>query len=175
MEERTVVACPACKAFWFLDGEPAGCTEADHEHRRVQVHRHREILVLPDGTEVGAVSFDPADPYTRDEPTGFGLYLDTRWAPPWPHGHVDWPDFGVPADPAPVVDVLRDLLDRARAGARVEIGCLGGHGRTGTALAGLAVLCGLPPDDAVAWVRREYCERAVETDQQAAFVAALTD
>jgi hypothetical protein len=36
---------------------------------------------------------------------------------------------------------LELLLDRARAGQRVEIGCYGGHGRTGTALACLAILC----------------------------------
>ena len=64
-------------------------------------------------------------------------------------------------------------LDRARAGEVVEVGCLGGHGRTGTALACLAVLAGHPADDAVAWVRRTYCDRAVETDEQADYVRAL--
>ena len=62
------------------------------------------------------------------------------------------------------------LLARARAGDAVEIGCLGGHGRTGTALACLAVLTGTAPDEAVAWVRRRYCDHAVETDAQRAFV-----
>ena len=58
-----------------------------------------------------------------------------RWNPPWPHESIVWPDFGVPAEPGPVVASLQDALDRARSGERVEIGCLGGHGRTGTALA----------------------------------------
>jgi len=55
-----------------------------------------------------------------------------------------------------------------------EIGCLGGHGRTGTALACLAVLAGHSPADAVAWVRTHYCDHAVETDDQAAFVLTVT-
>ncbi len=66
------------------------------------------------------------------------------------------------------------LLDRARAGQRVEIGCYGGHGRTGTALACLAILCGQAPGEAVGWVRAGYCERAVETDEQEAFVRNFT-
>ena len=32
------------------------------------------------------------------------------------------------------MSALRDLAERSRAGQRVEIGCLGAHGRTGTAL-----------------------------------------
>src|SRR5918995_563824 len=88
-----------------------------------------------EGSGAPAVSFAPTDPYRRDRPPDHGLYLDPRWRPPWDHDHLDWPDFGVPDDPVPVVAALRSLLDRARAGERVEVGCLGGHGRTGTALA----------------------------------------
>lgn len=46
----------------------------------------------------------------------------------------------------------------------------GGHGRTGTALACLARLDGVPAGDAVAWVREHYCRQAVETVDQEAFV-----
>jgi protein-tyrosine phosphatase len=51
-------------------------------------------------------------------------------------------------------------------GERVEVTCRGGVGRTGTALAALAVLDGLPPDDAVRRVRTRYHPRAVETPWQ---------
>ena len=102
-----------------------------------------------------------------------GLYLDGRWAPPWPHRIVDWPDFGVPTDVDEFVATLRSLLARARGGEQVEIGCLGGHGRTGTTLACVAVLAGARPEDAVAWVRATYCPEAIETAEQASFVIAL--
>ncbi len=120
------------------------------------------------------MSFGSADPYARDESPDFGLYLDERWRPPGPHDYLDWPDFSVPGDPVLVVAALASLLHRARTGQRVEIGCYGGHGRTGTALACLAILCGQAPDEAVSWVRATYCERSVETDEQEAFARNLT-
>ena len=137
------------------------------------MHRHRSSVVLPDGTTLMAVSFDENDPYRREPLPDFGLYLDARWRPPWRHTHADWPDFGIPDDPVRLEVALRDLLERARNGQRVELGCLGGHGRTGTTLAWLAVLSGHEATDAVAWVRANYCSKAVETEEQAAFVAAL--
>jgi hypothetical protein len=167
-----VVACADCRVFWPLGGV-ATCLDPAHAHERHELHRHRTVVVLPDGVEVVAVSFDEADPYSRVRPPDFGLYLDDRWLPPWPHAHVEWPDFGIPDDAASVVGRLEDVLRRARAGEVVEIGCLGGHGRTGTALACLAALSSHPPTDAVAWVRANYCPKAVETDGQTSFVAAL--
>ena len=169
-----VVVCPQCHTFWTPGvGEP-GCVDPTHAHVEHEVHRHRDVVVLPSGADVVAVSFHTADPYARDETPDFGLYLDGRWQPPWPHAHVDWPDFGVPADEQALVAALREVVHRAQAGQRVEVGCLGGHGRTGTALACLAVLGGVPAGEAVAWVRARYCDKAVETDDQAAFVARLS-
>ena len=135
------------------------------------IHRHRARVVLPSGAGIFAVSFDPLDPYGREVQPDFGLYLDPRWSPPWDHEHVDWPDFGLPASPPALRTSLTQLLDRARRGETVELGCLGAHGRTGTALACLAVLDGVPGTEAVAWVREAHCERAVETPDQRAFVA----
>lgn len=133
-------------------------------------HRHLDQVVLPDGTEVWAVSYR-AD-HARDRRPDFGLYLDERWQPPWSHEHVNWPDFGLPRDRLAFTDGLAALLSRARQGELVELGCLGGHGRTGTALACLAVIAGLDSDP-VQWVRSAYCERAVETDEQAEFVRSF--
>jgi hypothetical protein len=173
-ETRLVKVCAVCQVHWYADGERPMCSHADHEHQTFEVHRHLTVVVLPDGTEVTAASFDPADPYARVQPPDFGVYLDQRWHPPWIHEHLDWPDFGVPEDVAGLLAVLSTARDRARRGDRVEVGCLGGHGRTGTALALLALLGGYPPSDAVAWVRANYCTQAVETAEQEAFVAGLT-
>ena len=168
-----VMACEQCQVHWQVDHEAPRCKEAGHSHQRFEVHLHSSSVVLPDGTSVFAVSFDDVDPYGRGRSPDYGLYLDRRWQPPWAHDHLDWPDFGVPDDAAVVRRALRSVLDRAREGQQVEIGCLGGHGRTGTALACLAILCGHPPDDAVAWVRTNYCADAVETAEQEAFVAGF--
>jgi hypothetical protein len=67
---------------------------------RYERHRHRDPVSLPDGTVIWAVSFDAEAPYERDEVPEFGLYLDTRWDPPWPHEHLDWPDFSIPGNRA---------------------------------------------------------------------------
>lgn len=167
---RTAVACVQCQVHWYLDLEPAKCTDHDHDHRRFELHQHRSVVILPDGTEVTAASFDAVDPYARDHPPDYGLYLDQRWQPPWTHDHLDWPDFGVPDGASQVADALKFLLDRAHAGDQVEVGCLGGHGRTGTALACLAILSGHPPGESVSWVRANYCSDAVETVEQEAFI-----
>ena len=133
-KRRTVVACLDCGVHWSPLAEPARCVEGDHRHQHFEVHLHRSVIVLPDGTSVMACSFDPVDPYTRDRAPDYGLYLDPRWQPPWAHDHLRWPDFGVPANTGALTEALGALLERARADEVVEIGCLGGHGRTGTAL-----------------------------------------
>jgi len=165
------VSCAERHLWWFRDYDLPLCGEPSHEHRVRELHRHRHwsVIALPDGTELVPVSFHPSDPYRRDEPPDYGLYLDPRWKPPWPHDHFDWPDFGVPGEPDRARAVLVSVLERARAGKRVELGCVGGHGRTGTALSCLAILVGFPPSEAVAWVRTNYCSRAVETPEQEAF------
>lgn len=103
------------------------------------------------------------------EPTGaadFTLVLASGPTPPWPHRTVAWPDFWIPTDRDDALDAFREAHRRAYAGERVEAACHGGIGRTGTALAALAVLDGLAPTDAVEWVRRHYHPRAVETPWQ---------
>ena len=102
----------------------------------------------------------------------FALYL-LGHEPPlvgWEARWVRWPDFGLPSDPAAAEAALREAWARA-ASERVEIACAGGHGRTGTALACLAVLDGVPARAAVRYVRAHYAARAVETPGQRRFVA----
>jgi protein-tyrosine phosphatase len=83
---------------------------------------------------------------------------------------IDWPDFGVPADDEAAARSIDAAFDRARKGELVEVGCLGGTGRTGTALACMAVLAGVPAEEAIAWVRGAYRPGAVETREQEQWV-----
>jgi hypothetical protein len=127
------------------------------------------LLRLPSGRRVRgrALRLDlPAGP-----PPQFALHLlgDPPAAVPWESTWVRWPDFRLPADPVAARAALAEAWRRSER-ERVEIACAGGRGRTGTALACLAVLDGVPAGEAVAWVRARYDPRAVETPWQARFV-----
>jgi hypothetical protein len=169
----TVVACSDCGVYWYVGQEGPACTDEGHTHVEFQVHLHLSVVTLPDGTEVSAASFDAKDRYARDRLPDYGLYFDPEWQPPWPHDRFDWPDLSVPSNLPSLLSSLRSVLGRARRGEKVELGCLGGHGRTGTALACLAVLTGCPNAEAVAWVRANYCSNAVETPEQESLVLDL--
>lgn len=128
------------------------------------------ILRLPSGRLIRGRGLSrplPDGPY----PT-FGIYLLGRQPPdvPWESRWLRWPDFRLPADEAQVLPTLTEAWQRAEA-ERVEIACAGGHGRTGTALACLAILDGVPSSRAVAFVREQYDQHAVETIRQRRYVA----
>jgi protein-tyrosine phosphatase len=101
----------------------------------------------------------------------YGVYLLGEQPPEfsWESRWVVWPDFRLPKDRADARSVLADLLDRATSD-RVEVACAGGRGRTGTALACLAVLDGVPASEAVEFVRANYDRHAVETPWQKRYV-----
>ena len=106
-------------------------------------------------------------------PADFLLALADGPTPPWPVRRIRWPDFRLPVDRADALAALAEGLQRAREGQVVEVACLGGRGRTGTALAAMAVLDGMDPAEAVPWVRRAYHPRAVETPWQAWWVRSV--
>lgn len=105
----------------------------------------------------------------------FGLYLLSRPPAPlgWEERWVRWPDFRLPADLPDARDALCEAWRRAGC-ERVEVACDGGRGRTGTALACLAVLDGVPADRAVAFIRECYDRRAVETPWQRRYVVRFS-
>lgn len=139
-------------------------------------------------------SWDPASPGVLSLPSGrlvrgrglrlplppgqvpdLGLYLLGSEPPPvpWQSRWLEWPDFGLPADRQDAIAALAEAWQRAAA-ERVEVACAGGRGRTGTALACLAVLDGVPAKRAVVFVRERYDPHAVETPWQRRFVAGFS-
>lgn len=130
---------------------------------------------LPDGSWVrGRGLRNPPPAGTAPD---YGLYLGSRRLRrrhepglTWHHDWIDWPDFLLPRDRGHATDRIRALHDHARADERAEVACGAGVGRTGTVIACLAVLAGLPPPEAIAWTRANYHHRAVETPWQRRWV-----
>ncbi len=104
----------------------------------------------------------------------FGVYLLALHPGPfnWDHRWVRWPDFRTPTSTDDAMAALKEAYRRS-ASERVELACGGGVGRTGTALAAIAVLAGVPRSEAVAWVRHRYNLRAVETPWQRRWVLEI--
>jgi hypothetical protein len=157
------------------------------------------VVTFPDGTRIRAGRMADATHDARDRPPDLGVYAHgsgrprpTRlgralnrligrplhagsWTPAWDVAWVEWPDMGVPAHDETAALAIESAFARARAGELVEVRCLGGVGRTGTMLACMAVLAGVPADAAVAWVRAAYRARAVERPAQAAWVQRFAE
>src|SRR5690606_9727762 len=123
------------------------------------------VLRLPSGRTVrgrGLRDGLPAGP-----PPRFGLYAlghpppEMDWESEW----MRWRDFWLPADRPGFAATVRRVWERL-ADERVEIACQGGKGRTGTTLACLAVVDGVPATEAVSYVRANYHSHAVETPWQ---------
>lgn len=122
-------------------------------------------------------------------PLDVGIYLSPcwaheftlasrRWAGPAVGVRAElalltWPDGGPPGALDDSARVLAYGIAAARAGRSVEIGCHGGHGRTGTALAAMLVLEGLHPREAAVRVWDRYCDLAIETPGQLRFLFQL--
>ena len=128
------------------------------------------VLVMPSGRRLRGRAL--GRPMPPGEAPQFGLYL-LGTPPPttdWPARWVRWRDFRLPTDLEDAKEACAEAWRRA-ASERVEVACRGGIGRTGTVLACIAVLDGVPAADAVAFVREHYDPRAVETTPQRRLVA----
>lgn len=84
---------------------------------------------------------------------------------------LPWPDGGTP----PVKrSFWRALIEACAARkAPLVIHCIGGHGRTGTALASILIAYSIPAQDAIEFVREHHCNRAIETTAQELYLDRL--
>ena len=82
---------------------------------------------------------------------------------------ISWPDYRVPRRPQQAYSQLRTVFERARE-ERVEITCGGGVGRTGTALAMLAMIDGMDPEAAITFVQEKYNPESATSHAQRGFL-----
>ena len=103
-----------------------------------------------------------------DETPTWALYLDEEWQiqpVTWPYQLVSWPDGQAPSDDDELFEATVGAWNRAKSGDLIEIGCYGGTGRTGAVIACIALLAGVPVDEAPEWTRRNYHRWAIENHE----------
>lgn len=132
------------------------------------------VLRLPSGRLVRGRAL--RKPLPEGPKPQYGIYLLGHLPDPtpWPSDWIRWKDFRVPRSLPNAARLIRLAWDSS-TNERVEVACGGGRGRTGTALACMVVLDGMPADEAIAFVRANYHRRAVETPGQRRFIRSFAD
>lgn len=104
---------------------------------------------------------------------GFDMSMtSTHRAYPWEAGEEFLyyiQDMNVPQDAASFKRFISYLSAQLVAQKKVHIGCIGGHGRTGLVLAALVTYM-TGELDSISYVRKNYCEKAVESALQVDFL-----
>lgn len=77
---------------------------------------------------------------------------------------------GCPEKSGPWEAALFEIISHMEQGKTVIVFCVGGHGRTGLALACLLRILEPNIEDSVSEIRRRYCPRAIESPTQEEFV-----
>jgi len=98
-----------------------------------------------------------------------GLYADASWRPLWRNEFITWPDYGIPTSELMGLTQIFEAYYKAKNGEMVEIGCIGGHGRTGTILAIMYIASAegkVNGKEAYKFVKKTYCEHAIESEIQ---------
>lgn len=165
VDEASNPTLPAVSSGWEVYGGGTYYQKCRH---------YGEIVKLPDGTPIMCSSQHTrkADDETRPQ---IGCYMASGWSPEWVSYYLNWTDHGVPKVPdADVLWLIDTLLSMARAGTVVEIGCIGGHGRTGSLLAIMALKAGITDAKAAMdFVWKDYCKEAIESTKQEWYIAKM--
>jgi hypothetical protein len=136
-------------------------------------HKH-PTLKIP-GTEWEINGGSCSSPVCKDADVYIGFdqsmsFTQRNW--PWKKGaevlfYVQ--DMSVPASPEEFKKLIAWTHKQLQDGKKIHAGCIGGHGRTGMFLAALIkTIAG--EEDAIAYVRKNYCVKAVESASQVDFL-----
>lgn len=142
------------------------------KHSYARCYHSHQPLKLPNSDLVihGGSCIDPAVK-DADVYIGFDGGMRFQRSYPW-HGRVEFlfhvTDMAAPSDAKEFKNLVSWTIDQLEAGKKVHAGCIGGHGRTGTFFAALVATLG--EQDAIVYVRKHYCQKAVESTEQVKFL-----
>ena len=137
-------------------------------------HSH-PVLKLGNGEIVGASCGSPRD--------GYDIYIGFCYTMKFQHQAYPWDNNGdpviefqysitdgcAPKRPAEFKKMIKWVAEQLEAGKKIHVGCIGGHGRTGTFLAALVAHMEVS-DDPIKWVRKNHCKKGVESKSQVNFL-----
>jgi hypothetical protein len=83
--------------------------------------------------------------------------------------HYSITDMQAPKDVPRFQKMVTWICNQLQNGKTVHVGCVGGHGRTGLVLSAI-VAEALGKEDAIQYVRKHYCKKAVESKDQIQFL-----
>lgn len=171
--------CPNCLSYKisYIETPKKGKTKAVAKKKPEQLYERcyskHPALDLYDGLVIYGGSC--ITPVVTDADIYIGFDHGMTFTPrsfPWNPGY-DVPYFiqdrGVPKIPQNFKRLVEWTVEQIEDGQKVHAGCIGGHGRTGMFLAAVVAQLGVA-DDAVGYVREHYCNRAVESREQCAFL-----
>lgn len=138
-------------------------------------HSH-PVLKLGMGEIVGASCGQPRD--------GYDIYIGLCHTMKFQHQVFPWDQKGdpviefqyritdgcAPKSPGEFRKMINWVSEQLDDGKKIHVGCIGGHGRTGLFLTALVSLYEDLTDDPIAWVRKEHCKKAVESESQLKFL-----
>lgn len=139
-------------------------------------YEQHQPLKLGNGTFIGGNCHTPVTD-DADVYIGFQSPGSLQGREPWDRGdrepvvNIQYTiqDMCAPASPKKFRKLVEWTVEQLIAGKTVHAGCIGGHGRTGTFLSAvISVMMGEP--DPIGWVRKNYCEKAVESKEQIDFL-----
>lgn len=118
-----------------------------------------------------------ANPVIKDADIYIGLdasHKRTERSLPWANNPIVeayYPikDMCAPTDLESFNKMLMWLCNQLQLGKKIHIGCIGGHGRTGLVLSALVYIV-TGEINAIEFVRKNYCAKAVETEEQVDFL-----
>jgi hypothetical protein len=142
-------------------------------------------LVIGGGTLVGGSCSCPKEKHAHVY-VGLDHSMKTHKSWPWlpqkknPPVDVHYPitDYQAPSDSGSFIAMVAWLCTQLQKGKVVHVGCIGGHGRTGTVFSAIVAVLekqgkldlGKYKGNAIEWVRKHYCKKAVESKEQVDFL-----
>jgi protein-tyrosine phosphatase len=89
---------------------------------------------------------------------------------------IDWPDGSTPPVSPEFWKAFHEMCVKRETDPLIY--CIGGHGRTGTALASIILTCSdklNSPEGVIHLIKETYCKKAIETYKQIKYLYALMD